>query len=950
MVDEVQKAPIRVAVVGTGLSGLVAAWSLSEPNIRAEMGNPNLEIHLFEKSTKFGVAAMSVDLKVPGRSQRVKVDIPYRATLDSFYPALTALVNYFNVGRIFTTWRASWSWRSGPKSDDPLKFITKSPERVDGEDTFDIQANWLPSWKSLKKLNSGVILRNVRILLQLLKLTAAVGWDWSNLKCGRLSHITFEEYLRRPWLGMDDEFINMVMSFCATFCSCSVRAMCNYPASLILAFYASTIGTHRTFIAKWVRTTKSDIGYRFKDGIITLARKCVQHISKDNLHFSTTVTNLSRVNGKILLEYTSHGKKSILKVDRVVLATEVQYAWPLLKNLPKLTELRHALQSWKHEHSSIVMHTDANGCMPKTDVWSSLNEVLCPVLADGKDKTAKGGTEAFVTCWINNCDKNYAKTDINIFQTWQPMVNKDEMFPYYKPDEKKVLLPPALVSRPIPTVETVNHLAMMHKYNHQHGVHVCGSYSQLVVPLLESCTTSALKAGRAVFMSLMNDSTSKERFNNSLKKLLGPKMMLLEWNDTATACCVPSEPIGVCENMLLSIVFCLVSLLLTVSQLLSGTTSDGKALHWEWCPSLAPLASLPLLVCGVLSSTGYVSHFIGMLGYIVTTVLLWLYATSLILSSLNRSKRSIYEKWDVLGLLLIAEVSSGLCFYYTIDYLANQTLPGGNVLLQAYISMTHSDHWIWSNRVLSITVVWAICLTIKPLQPSIGGLTGHSVDSHLWRRMLRTTGGLGPLIFLALGFVLSISASLAFFLCYLSVLSFEEPKRTIKRPSMYKTDKLCSVMLAVFILVAGFGGVITLRYTEANSWNYIVILGLIHAAIFSPGIFWAARDFEFEPVGNGSYAKYLVPTILALSWVIDLCAIRETLDLMEVWKADVSSCQLRVALDGVFAMIALVIWQRSVLRTAAVMIFPGASLAFNALYDDLNGKQVNLKGVLPNLN
>jgi len=945
MVDEVEKTPIRVAVVGTGLSGLVAAWSLSEPNIRAEMGNPNLEIHLFEKSTKFGVAAMSVEVQVPGRSQTMKLDIPYRATLDSFYPVLTALVNYFNVGRIFTTWRASWSWRSGPKSDDPLKFITKSPDRVDGEDTFDIQANWWPSWKSLKNLNWSVIFRNIRILLQLLKLTAAVGWDWSNLKRGRLSHITFEEYLKQPWLGMDDEFINMVMSFSATFCSCSVSAMCNYPASLILAFYASTIGTHRTFLAKWVRTTKSDIGYRFKDGIISLARKCVQHISKDNLHFSTTVNNLSRVNGKILLEYTSHGKKSTLEVDRVVLATEVQYAWPLLKNLPKLTELRNSLQRWKHEHSSIVVHTDENGSMPKSGAWSSLNEVLCPVLDDGKDKTAKGGTEAFVTCWVNNCDKNYAKTDVNIFQTWQPMLNKDEMFPYYKPDKKKVLLPPALVSRPIPTVETEEHLAEMHKHNHQHGVHICGSYSQLVVPLLESCTTSAIKAGRAVFMSLTNDSTSKERFNNSLKKLLGPGLTLLEWNDTASACCVPSEPIGVCESMLMSIVFSFVSLLLTAVQLLSGTTCDGKALHWEWCPSVVPLALLPLLICLVLSSSGYASPSIGTLGYIVTAVLLWLYATSLILSSLNRSKRSISEKWNVIGFLLIAEISSGFCFYYTVEYLAHQTFSGGNTFLQAYVSMTHPDQWIWSNRLLSIAVVWAICLTIKPLQPSTGGVSGHSVDSHLWRRMLRTTGGLGPFIFLTLGFVLSISASLAFFLCFLSVLSFEEPKRKIKRPSMYKEDKFCSIMLAVFILVAGFGGVIALRYTEAGSMNYIAVLGLIHVAIFSPGIFWATRDLEFEPVANSSYTTYLVPTILALSWVTDLCAIRETLDLMDVWKADVNSCQLRVALDGVFTMIALVIWKRSVLRTAAVMIFPGASLAFNALYHDLDDKQLNVKGV-----
>jgi len=142
----------------------------------------------------------------------------------------------------------------------------------------------------------------------------------------------------------------------------------------------------------------------------------------------------------------------------------------------------------------------------------------------------------------------------------------------------------------------------------------------------------------------------------------------------------------------------------------------------------------------------------------------------------------------------------------------------------------------------------------------------------------------------------------------------------------------------------------SLRYTEANSTTYIAVLGLIHIAILSPGVWWASRDFEFEPVETASYASYLAPTILALSWVTDLCAIRETLDVMEVWKADVNSCQLRIALDGVFTVIALVFWQRSVFRTAAVMIFPGASLAFNTLYNDINEKLTDGKDVFQNIN
>jgi len=949
MTDQNKENPIRIAVVGTGLTGLVAAWSLSEPNIKAAMGNPNLEIHLFEKSSTFGVAAMSVEVQVPGSTQRVNVDIPYRATSDSFYPVLTSLINYLDVGRIFTNWNTTWSHRSGSQSDDNLQFISKSPDRVDGlKKTFNVQSSWWPSLMALLKLNWRNFLRTTRLLLQFLKLTIAVGWDWSNLKRGRLSHITFEEYLNQPWLGMDDEFIDMAMSLCATFCSCSVRAMRNYPASLILAFIGSEIGTHRTFLSRWVNTTKSNFGYRFKDGVITLAKKCAKWVPEDNMHFSSTVTNLSRVNNKLLVEYSTKGKKATtLEFDQVVLATEVQYAWPLLNNLPKLAVVRRALKSWKHEHSSIVMHTDDKGCMPQTGVWSSLNEVLCPELVDNKDETSGGGTEAFLTCWINSCDKNYAKIDVNIFQTWQPIPNKEEIFPYFKPDEEKVLIPPALVSRPIPTVDTEEHLAVLHKNNHQHGVHICGSYSQLVVPLLESCTTSALKAGREVFMSLENDSVSKEHFNDALRKLLDPELELLEWDDTATACNVEDGPIGLFEGLFLSSIFSFLTLLLTVSQLLTGTSSTGKPLNWEWSPFLAPLSILPLIIFGSLSQAGFVGQFTGIIGYITTAVLLWLFVNSLILSSLNRSKCSIFNKIDAFGLLLIAEVSSGLCFYCSVDHLAHQKDYSRNIFMNAYVSMTQYDHWIWSTRLLSISVVWAICLAIKPLQPSTGDQPGRS---DLWRRMLRNTAGLGPVIFLSLGFVISVSAALAFFLCYLCVLSFEEQTRMIKRPAMYKQDRIWTIILALFIVIAGFGGVISLPYTEANRATYKAVVGLIHIAILSPGFWWASRDFEFTLVETGSYSTHLAPTIVFLSWATDLCAIRETLGVMNVWEANVDSCQLRVTLDVVFTVIAMVLWQRSMFQAAAVMIFPGASLAFNMLYDDINEKLNNGKDTMRNLN
>jgi len=336
------------------------------------------------------------------------------------------------------------------------------------------------------------------------------------------------------------------------------------------------------------------------------------------------------------------------------------------------------------------------------------------------------------------------------------------------------------------------------------------------------------------------------------------------------------------------------------------------------------------LVCGGLSLTGYVNDFVGMVGYVTSALLLLLYVTSLIKSSLNRSNRSVFCEADVFGLLLLAVVSSSIGLGFTCDCLARYDAPIGNIFLLGYASATHSVHWIWSIRLLSVTVFCSLCLAVKPLQK---GVSSQS-DSHQWRKMLWNTGGLGPLIFLALGYIVSVSSSLAFFLCYIRVLAFEEPSRRKQVPTMPLRARQCAEMISYLIIFIGFLSIVYLNYSKPNRTAHLCIVGLTHTAICLPGLWWSSSYSEFEPSKSPAdhLSTWVVWLVLGLSGLTDFCALSGAPDMVALWSDEVNSLQIRVALDNAFVVVALMLWQRNILRMVAVLTFPGTTLAMNALY------------------
>lgn len=66
---------VRVAIVGSGMAGLSAAWLLSKDAL--------YEVHLFEAHNEPGLSAHSVPVKNPETGEKVDVDIPLRIGMHS---------------------------------------------------------------------------------------------------------------------------------------------------------------------------------------------------------------------------------------------------------------------------------------------------------------------------------------------------------------------------------------------------------------------------------------------------------------------------------------------------------------------------------------------------------------------------------------------------------------------------------------------------------------------------------------------------------------------------------------------------------------------------------------------------------------------------------------------------------------------------------------------------
>ncbi|KAI0063114.1 hypothetical protein BV25DRAFT_1824661 [Artomyces pyxidatus] len=124
----------KVAVVGSGLAGLTAAYLLSHAHKRADVafeeGPVEFEVHIFEKAESLGMDSHSVSLSLPGRVEEWRVDVPMRSFQGGYYPQLIALYKHLGVSFRHADFSYSFSYLKSLPSSFEFSSSKPSPSAV----------------------------------------------------------------------------------------------------------------------------------------------------------------------------------------------------------------------------------------------------------------------------------------------------------------------------------------------------------------------------------------------------------------------------------------------------------------------------------------------------------------------------------------------------------------------------------------------------------------------------------------------------------------------------------------------------------------------------------------------------------------------------------------------------------------------------------------------------
>ena len=312
---------MKVAVIGSGISGLSAAYYLSK----------NHQVDLFEREDHFGGHSYTVDVIL--NKKKISVDVGFIVFNHQTYPNL---INFFKEIDIEIE-----------KSD--MSFS------VSVEDT-----NYEYCGKGL----SGIFANKSNLLnIEFLKMFFDILKFYKT--CDNISEIdqkiTLDDFLKKnKW---SKGFINYhIIPMVSAIWSMPPYEAGKMPMSFFLKFFQN----HGLFKLKnrpqWYTVTQRSRAYVNK----------VLSLISGQYYKNYRIKSVKRISSGVQVYYG--GNNEFFHYDKVVLATHANEALNLIDN--PLDEERNILSNFSYRENLAILHTDEN-IMPKNkDVWSSWNSFV----------------------------------------------------------------------------------------------------------------------------------------------------------------------------------------------------------------------------------------------------------------------------------------------------------------------------------------------------------------------------------------------------------------------------------------------------------------------------------------------------------------------------------------------------------------------------------------------
>ncbi len=329
--------PLKIAVIGSGVSGLSAAWLLSQRH----------DVTLIEADKRVGGHSNTVDC--PVADGVVAVDTGFIVYNDVTYPNLAALFDYLAVPTAKSNMGFGVSLHDGDyeySGEGVLQLLGHAGNVAN-----------LSHWRMIAGLT--------RFFRTAGQLAEQVGED-----------VSLAEFLRSQ--NYSSDFVNLhLLPVAAAIWSSEPQQMLDYPARAFLRFFENHGLLNFVNRPQW-RTVQGGsreyVKRLLEDGRMRVIKGCAVHaIDRSGLG-----VQLRGENG--FLE----------QFDQVVIATHADEALAMLET-PSAAET-HLLSIFKYSHNVATLHRDESFMPKRKRLWSSWNYV-----SQGDVKN----NQASVTYWMN---------------------------------------------------------------------------------------------------------------------------------------------------------------------------------------------------------------------------------------------------------------------------------------------------------------------------------------------------------------------------------------------------------------------------------------------------------------------------------------------------------------------------------------------------------------------
>jgi predicted NAD/FAD-binding protein len=313
---------MRIAVIGTGISGLASAWLLNQRH----------EVHVFEARDRVG-----------GHTHTIKVDRGGRElALDTGFLVFNR-VNYPNLSRLFDRLDV-------PAQETDMSFAVRC-ERCDLEYSGHNALSLFAQKRNLFRPGFYRMLVDISRFGSLGK---------RQLAEGTVSGTTLGEYLAEGDLG--EEFAtHYLVPMAAALWSSGTHVIDEFPAEYLLRFFDNHGLLQLKDRMQWLTVAGGSHTY-----VAALTRDLGERV-----YTNTPVRGVARISGGVRL-FFANGASELF--DRVVLATHADQALGILCD-PSQDELE-LLGRWRYSRNDTWLHTDTSQLPRRRSAWGAWNYML----------------------------------------------------------------------------------------------------------------------------------------------------------------------------------------------------------------------------------------------------------------------------------------------------------------------------------------------------------------------------------------------------------------------------------------------------------------------------------------------------------------------------------------------------------------------------------------------